>query len=245
MKKCMFPCLILSLSTLLAGCSSMEMIKSNMDSRSYSMSYVMDSIAPITKKISSVAIGSVSFDPTKMGDKTQIMKEKRFLFPLGIINVWEYHDQCIQGRSMFKDDLPSFLRTSLAREINHSGLVTVDTNKQSEYSIALSIDKIDSEGLYKRSGISLFVFTSRSEIAGPAVSTLTVSYTLKKGDQVVRRNTFSSSKTTEWINRKYIDNATMQRDYAASMVKATAYNFKNASGLIVADLNDYFGKQPR
>lgn len=244
MKKTVNRCLIFSFIVLFSGCySSVEMIKSNMDSKSFSMSYVMDSVPPVAKKKNvSVSIESVTFDPTKMSDYTLVLKEKRFLIPLGVINVWEKHDKCVQGKSMFKDDLTSFLQTSLVREINHTGLVTAEANKQSEYSIELSIDKIKTEGTYKRSGISLFVFKTRSEIAGPAVSSLTVSYTLKKGDQVVKRNSFSSSKTTEWIKRKYVDNTVMQQDFAASMVKAAAYNFKKTNGLIVADLNEYFSR---
>lgn len=244
MKKKRSKWLIIALSVQLAGCSSVEMIQSNMDAKSYPMTYAMDSVPPVTQKKSvTVSIEPVTFDLSTLSEKTIIQKEKRFLFPLGIVNVWENWDNCIQGKSMFKDDLPSFVQSTLEREINYLGLVTARTNAPSEYSINVSIDKIRTEGLYKRSGISLLMYKSRSEIAGPAVSNLTVSYTLKKGNQVVKQNTFSSSKRTDWKTLKYADNAQLQQDYAAGMVKAVAYNLKQTNRQIVDDLNDYFSKQ--
>lgn len=244
MKKSISSILIISLSILLTGCSSVTMIKSNMDRKSVSMSYEMDSIPPVTKKKElTVSVAPVKFDPTMMNKTTLMRKDKFFLIPLGVINMWERYDTCIQGQRNFKDDIPTFMQTNLVREINHLGLVKAEAGNPSDYSLEVSIDQLKTEGPYIRTGLTFLIFLSRTEIAGPAYSTLKVSYTLKKGNQVVKQNTISARKETKGSKQKYADNAGIQMAYAASMVEAAAQNFKKANKQIVNELNDYFSKQ--
>ena len=77
------------------------------------------------------------------------------------------------------------------------------------------------------------------------ISNLSVSYKLKRGDQVVRSNSFHSEKPTEQINKRYTDITNLQEDYAVSMVEAVSYNFKSITELIVNDLNAYFATTVR
>jgi len=148
---------------------------------------------------------------------------------------------------MIEEDIPSFLKTSLISEINRSGNFNIDTLDKSDYSLELSIDEIKTEGPYVSSGFfffALYVYGySYSDTAGPAISNLKVSYKLKKGDQIIHSNSFSSEKITEQINKRYTNTKILQQDYAVSMVEATSYNFKNTIELIVKDLNTYFDKQ--
>jgi hypothetical protein len=91
---------------------------------------------------------------------------------------------------------------------------------------------------------ALYVYGfSYSDRAGPATSNLRVSYKLKKDDQIIHSNSFSSEKVTEQINKRYTNTKILQQDYAVSMVEATSYNFKNTVELIVNDINTYFNKQ--
>lgn len=243
MKRSISTFLIIIFSILLTGCSSVEMIKRNMDLRSVSMPYEMDSIPPITRKQNvTVSVAPVKFDPTMMNKNTLMRKDKLLFIPLVAINIWERYDTCIQGRKSFNDDIPTFMQSNLVREINYLGLVKAEAGNPSDYSLEVSIDQLKTEGPYRRSGLTFFFLFSRSEIAGPAFSTLKVSYTLKKGNQVVKQNTISSRNETKWSKPKYTDNALMQMDYAESMVNAAARNFKNANKQIVNELNEYFSK---
>lgn len=243
MKRLFTRLLIVGITLLVTGCSSLGTIKSNMDMKSVSMPYEMDSVPPVTnKRPVAVSVEPVRFDPSLLGTKSQTRKEKVLLLPLVIINVWERYDICMPGSKAFSDDIPTFMRTNLVREINHLGLVRTDTGQASEYTLDVSIDELKAEGPYRRSFVSYLFLFSRSEIAGPAVANLKVTYALKKGNQVVRKNTFSASKSTQWSKRKYTDNAHMQMDYTEAMVNATASNFKHINKQIVEDLNDYFSR---
>lgn len=232
---------------LIVSCTSTKQIQKNMNSNSYSMAYIMDSKIADSKDSISVSLDNVFFNPNIMSDTTKIKREKGWFLPLVIVYVWNSQNKCSQGKSMIEEDIPSFMKTSLISEINRSGNFNIDTLGKSDYSIELSIDEIKTEGPYVSSGFfyfALYVYGySYSDKAGPAVSNLKVSYKLKKGDQIIHSNSFSSEKITEQINKRYTNTKILQQDYAVSMVEATSYNFKNTIELIVNDLNTYFNKQ--
>lgn len=232
---------------LFVSCTSTKQIQKNMNSNSYSMAYIMDSKIADSKDSIFVSLENISFNPNIMSDTTKIKREKGWFLPLVFVYVWNSQNQCIQGKSMIEEDIPSFMKTSLISEINRSGNFNIDTLGKSDYSLELSIDSIKTEGPYVSSGFfyfALFVYGySYSDRAGPAISNLKVSYKLKKGDQIIHTNSFSSERITEQINKRYTNTKILQQDYAVSMVEATSYNFKNAIELIVNDLNTYFNKQ--
>jgi hypothetical protein len=217
-----------------------------MNSNSYSMAYIMDSKIADSKDSISISIDTIQFNSSIMSDTIKIKREKGWFLPLVFVYVWNSQNKCSQGKSMIEEEMPSFLKTSLESEINRSGNFNIDTLNKSDYSIELSIDEIKTEGPYVSSGFfyfALYVYGySYSDKAGPAISNLSVSYKLKKGNQIIHSNSFSSEKVTEQINKRYTNPKILQQDYAVSMVEATSYNFKNTIELIVNDLNTYFDK---
>ncbi len=233
--------------TLVASCTSTKQIQKNLNSNSYSMAYIMDSKIAGSKDSISISVDTILFNSSIMNDTTKIKREKGWFLPLVFVYVWNSQNKCSQGKSMIEEDIPYFLKTSLVSEINRSGNFNIDTLNKTEYSIDLSIDEIKTEGPYVSSGFFYFTLYasgySYSDRAGPAVSNLRVSYKLKKGNQIVHSNSFSSEKVTEQINKRYTNTKILQQDYAVSMVEATSYNFKNTIELIVNDLNTYFNKQ--
>lgn len=232
---------------LIVSCTSTKQIQKNMNSNSYSMAYIMDSKIADSKDSISISVDNILFNPSIMSDTTKIKREKGWFLPLVFVYVWNSQNKCSQGKSMIEEDIPSFLKTSLISEINRSGNFNIDTLDKSDYSLELSIDEIKTEGPYVSSGFfyfALYVYGySYSDRAGPAISNLKVSYKLKKGDQIIHSNSFSSEKITEQINKRYTNTKILQQDYAVSMVEATSYNFKKTIELIVKDLNTYFDKQ--
>lgn len=218
-----------------------------MNSKSYSMAYIMDSKISNSKNNISISVDTILFNSSIMSDTTKIKREKGWFIPLIFVYVWNSQNKCSQGKSMIEEDIPSFLKSSLISEIYRSGNFNVNTLSNPDYKIELSIDEIKAEGPYVSSGLfyfALYVYGySYSDRAGPALSNLKVSYKLKKGDQVVHSNTFSSEKITEQINKRYTNTNILQQDYAVSMVEATSYNLKNTIELIVNDLNTFFNRQ--
>jgi hypothetical protein len=177
-------------------------------------------------------------------DNAIVNREKGWFVPLVLVNIWHSQNNCILGKSMIEEEIPSFFRSSLIREIDRSGNFKVDTLNNTGYMLELSFDEIKTEGPYTTSGFMYFAFLvygySHSETAGPALSNLQVSYNLKDGDEIIYSNSFNSKKFTEQINRKYKNTNQLQQDYAVSMVEANSFNIKNTIEYIVNDLNTFF-----
>ncbi len=235
---------LLLLVSLIISCTSTKKIQKNLNANSYSMAYLMDTEVADLKKDIKVSIDSIYFNPSIMSDTTKVIRKKGWFIPLVFVYIWNSQNNCIQGKSMIEEEIPSFLKKSMIEEIYRSGSFSVDTNDKSNYTLELSIDEIGARGPYLSSGFFYFVLYvygySHSDRAGPAVSNLSISYKLKKDNEVILSNSFDSESTTEQINKRYTNINILQQDYAISMVEATSYNFKNIIELIVNDLNTYF-----
>jgi hypothetical protein len=218
-----------------------------MNAKHNSLAYIMDSEIAPTKSEFSVFTDTILFDTSLLNPSTVVTREKGWFIPLVFVYIWNSHNNCIQGKSIMEEDPAVFLKTSLNSEINRSGYFKLDSLKESEYSLELSIDEIKAEGPYVSKGFfyfALYVYGfSYGDYAGPANASLKISYQLKKNGQLIHSNTFSSEKKTEQIRKRYSNLAILQQDYATSMVEATSYNFKTLSELIVNDLNTYFKSQ--
>ena len=230
----------------LISCTSTKTIQKNINASSYSLAYLMDSKISDVKTDIQLAVDTVYFNTSSLADTTVVNKEKGWFLPLVFVYVWNSQNNCVQGKSMIEEDIPSFAKKSMIDEINRSGNFNSGPLHSADYTIELSIDQIEAKGPYVSNGFFYFALYaygySYSDRAGPAISNLTVSYKLKKDGQVVHRNSFQSEKMTEQINKRYNNPAMLQQDYAISMVEATSYNFKNVIESIVRDLNTYFSK---
>ena len=235
---------LLVVLSLIVGCTSTKSIQKNLNAQAYSMAYLKDSRIAEIKSGVRVDIDPVLFSPNMLSDTTKVTRDKGWFLPLVVVYIWKSQNTCIQGKSMFEEDIPTFLRASLMDEINRSAGFTADTIGGTEYTLELSIDELKTVGSYESKGFSYFALYaygySYADIAGPAISNLTVSYRLKRNGEVVHGNTFISERATEQINRRYMDIKTLQYDYATSMVEAVSNNLKTVIELIVKDLNGYF-----
>jgi hypothetical protein len=248
MKKLIKFIALTSLAICVTSCTSTKTIQKNMNMKSFSMSYLKDSKVAEVKKEIGISVDSVYFEPSIMRDSTQVIKKNGWFIPLLVFNIWKSEANCYQGKNMFAENIPDFIKTSLMEEIDRSGNVYADYSAKSPYKIELSVDEMKTEGPYLSSGFFYFLIYvygyGYSDVAGPAVSKLTISYKIKKGDDVLLSNTYEIDKLTEQINKRYTNLQILQQDYAVSMVEAASMNIKSAVEKIVNDLNVYFNSQP-
>jgi len=227
---------------LISGCTAATKIQKNMNADSYSLSYLQDSRISPVKTNTGIAIDTVLVNAA-LNDSTNVVRLKGWAVPLLFINVWNSVNQCVQGKSMFREDIAGFLKASLASEINRSGRFRCDTLDNPDYCLELSVDTLATEGPYVSRGYFYFAIYaygySYADYAGPAVSKLSVSCKLKKDGQEVLTKSYSVERITEQINRHYANNSELQRDYAISMVEAASFNFKQIIEQIVEDINMY------
>lgn len=238
---------IISAITLLASCSAPKDIQRNLNAGRYSLSYIMDSKISTSKSGTAVRVEPVQFDRTMMIDSCQVKRKGAWVVPLVLLNVWGSKSQCIQGMSMFEEDIPTFFRESLIKEINRSGSISSDSLNTSQYTVELSIDKIKTEGPYVSSGLFYFALYFygffQTETAGPAISEFKASYKLKKGGEIIHTNSLMCAKKTELITKQYNNAKVLQHDYAVSMVEAVSMNLKATAEWLVADLDSFFARE--
>ena len=236
------------LAILATACTSTKTIQKNLNMKSFSMSYLKDSKIADEKKEIGVSVDTVIFEPAIMRDSTQVIKKNGWFIPLLVFNIWKSEANCYQGKSMYSENIPDFIKTSLMEEIDRSGNVSADYSGKSPYKIEISVDEMKTEGPYLSSGYFYFLLYvygyGYSDVAGPAISKLTLSYKLKKGNEIVLSNSYEFEKLTEQINKRYTNLQILQQDYAVSMVEAASLNIKSAVEKIVGDVSAYFRSQP-
>jgi hypothetical protein len=247
MKKTSKITLLLACISFCASCTSTRKIQSNMNMKQHSIAYIMDSKVSESKTNIPVRIDPISFNPDLLINTVTVTREKGWFVPLVVVNVWHSQNNCILGKSLIEEDISSFFKTSLINEINRSGTFVIDTLNNTAYSLELTIDQIKTEGPYVSSGFFFFAVLaygfSQSEIAGPAISKLNISYNLRSGDELIYSNSFYSNRFSEQINRRYKTTNLLHQDYAISMVEAKSYNIKSAIEYVVNDINTFFENQ--
>jgi len=237
--------IVLFAAVTLMGCTSTKRIQQNMSSSSYSLEYLMDSEVAIKDSAQniSVSIDTVYFDSYSLNRNVVVVRQKGYFIPLVFVYVWFSQNNCIIGKSIIQEDVPTFLESALVSEINRSGSYIADTTGTSDYQIELSIDNISTEGPYVSKGFYFwflyFYGGNYQDIAGPAVSKLAISYKLKKGGEVVHSNSFNSEKVTDPISKVVSTQKVLQKQYAASMVEANSNNLKSVIELITEDIEKY------
>ncbi|MFT3740765.1 MAG: hypothetical protein QM786_18600 [Breznakibacter sp.] len=240
--------LLIALPFLLASCTSTKTIQKYFDSNSHSMAYLMESPVADSKLDVALTIDSVKMALDVMPKKSLVEKKSGYFIPLVFVYTWKSEHKCTQGESLMSENITDFFRQAVADQVERAGKFSIDTLNRSDYHLSFSIDEIGATGPYISNGFAYFVLYvygySVSEVAGPAMASLKVSYVLKKADQVVMQNTLSAQRATDPISQHSSNTKQLIRDYGISMVEATSFNFRDIVGQVVSEINAYFSGIP-
>jgi len=235
-------------SALFAGCTSTARISKIMNSGSYSLGYLHDQPVAVSKKTGKVSYPLLSFNAQGLPDTTVVIKVKNVVVPLLVVNWWKSENKCIQGLTMYNEAPENFFVSALTEEMERSGDFSLAEADSADYQLHVNVDSISTVGPYSSSGAFVFLLFAYSysyaDVAGPALSTLHVSYQLKKGGMQVLANQLEFEQFTQQINRRYNNNKNLQNDYAISMVEAASFNIKKAADQMVAEINNFLMENP-
>ena len=244
MKRFVISLTILLMAVVLFNCTPTKSIQKNLNSECSTLAYLKDSDFSGNLKETGISVDKVSFNVTDFPDETQVIKQKSWFIPLVLVYIWNSKNLCTLGKSVIAENIPDFLEQSFIEESDRSGIYYILDSEDSEYHLEISIDEIKTEGEYKSGGFFYFAVYVYgyyySDIAGPALSTLGVSYKLRKDDQVILSNTITAETITKQIPVHVNNVKQLQKDYAVSMVEASSANFKKVIEKIVSEINDYF-----
>lgn len=236
--------LCLVILALTTACSSTKSIQRAMDKRSHTLGYIMDTRPVKIKSPITVRIDSVTYNPALLPESTTVVRNEGMYIPIVLVHYWKAQNTCTLGQSGMLEPLPAFVKSSLIDEINRSGQFNADSLSETEYTLDLSIDAFEAKGPYKSEGFFYFLFVvygfNHYDIAGPAMTQLSVSYQLKQNGRPVFSGYHNAQRETQALNKPNVTSSKLQENYAASMVEATSFNIKYINQLIVNDLNNFF-----
>jgi hypothetical protein len=86
--------------TLIVSCTSTKQIQKNLNSKSHSMAYIMDSKIADSKDSIFISVDTILFNPSIMSDTTKIKRKKGWFLPLVFVYVWNSQNKCSQGKSI-------------------------------------------------------------------------------------------------------------------------------------------------
>ncbi len=240
----LFLLIIALMMLVLGGCTSSGKIQKCFTERPHHLYYLHDSKVVPDKLPVNVSV-SVSDQQIQIPEYTEIKRTKGWVIPLLVFNMWKSENECTLGSDMLDQNLGSAVCHSLCREIERSGNFLADTLREADYHLEVQLNRIESSGPYSSSGFFYFLLFfygfGYSDIAGPAISDVEISYELRKGGVTVLENTLSAQIITDPINLRVSNNTQLIRHYATSMTECIAHNLKQINEDLVGELNTYFG----
>tara|TARA_B100001109_G_C18859369_1_gene473247 strand:- start:918 stop:1655 length:738 start_codon:yes stop_codon:yes gene_type:complete len=237
--------IVLSFLTLVlfSSCTSRLKIQENLIANKQSIFYLSE--IPKGEKKEGLLINSPSVRiDSALSKYTTVENQGSFLIPFLVFNYWEAQKECSLGLDALAASPDTSFKQNLLKDIRRSAIFEVDSLNGSEYDLEVSIDQISAKGPYNSQGFCVFAlffyFYSFGDYAGPAESTLSVSYKLKNSGKVVKSNSFSYVKEGDILNKGYKNKKELISVYSTSMAEATSHNYRNAIKDIIEDLNSYF-----
>jgi hypothetical protein len=185
-----------------------------------------------------------------MLDTSMVVQTKSWMVPLLIINSSGFECQCYQGRSMIKENVPTFFKQTLQTEMNRSGVFATDTTGKGEYTLNISIDTLSNSGPYRNAHTIIFFFIDYThyfyQSAGPSLVDMVVKYKLKKGDKVLYSNRVRvQCPSVPLSNKSDASKEDMMGYYAAAMTEAVSMSIKRMNEQIVFEVNRYLLTHPK
>lgn len=234
--------LLVLISLFAMNCTTSRKIQQTMNYTSRSLTFILDSNINIAKSGINITIDSVNFNSKIIESQTKVESAGGWYLPLIFFHAWNLKKECNLGISNFKEDISEFLKSSLISEIKNSSPLIYTNSDSSEYKLNISIDSLSSTGPYKNKGFYFFIFVaygnSYNDIAGPALSKLTITYTLTKNTEIIKQKTVNSETLTQIISNKDFGNIKiLQQEYIKNMVSATSLNFNKIVQEIIAEIS--------
>jgi hypothetical protein len=221
--------LFLSLALGVGACSPYNSLFTDFVKKRNSIQYLYTSKKVTGKKDITVSVAkTVIKDPNfKSGG---VLKIKGEVAPLLFINTWKYQFECVVGRNQIKEDLNSFIQTSLVNECNRSGHFKADTASGNHYTLEIEVDSLQSKGQLYNSGhfVYLVFFYSYHKIEklGEARAYSRFHYRLKKGDQLITDSYVSSTSSLELLKPAKITFSQLHEYYRANLVESLSETLK-------------------
>jgi len=171
----------------------------------------------------------------------QIKNLKAEVVPLIVYNGWTFFYECSIGRNQVKENMNSFIQSSLVEEGNRKGIFTADTSSNHLYTVEIEVDSMRSAAVHKTNGYFVYLFfvsvwgTTTNASGNPAYCRF--HYRLRKGDKVILDKRVSNTSTLDFLRPFPFDKNSFNIYLRAYLVESLGDAIRKNIEAVVWDVN--------
>ena len=222
------------------SCTPYHRIAKGFANRKTSLQYIHTPGSNTNKKNIPVAIlKPVINDGSFKGGHVKNLKTE--IIPAIVYYGWEYQYECVIGHNQVKENISSFIQSSLVEEGNRMGIFSADTIINRPYSIEVEVDSMRSSALHKTKGFFAYFFffgitqNSVQAIATPAFCRF--HFRLRKGNQILLDRVVSNSSSLDFLRPYPYNEKTLNVYLRAYLVESLGDAVKKNVEAIVNEVN--------
>lgn len=185
----------------ISSCSSSTSLYKGLSKEKATISYLFEESGRYADKKDTLQVRSPIIVDTNFRQTGEVEKVRSMVIPLIFFNQWKSEYTYIIGAEAIKEDVPSFIQTSLVEEFDRRTKVLADSNAGSDLVLEIQVDSLKASGPYRQEGMVLFLLIAYSysfgESAGPGNAYSKLSYTLKEGEDILLQGSADHHYETE------------------------------------------------
>jgi hypothetical protein len=224
------------LPILFTSCVGAYNMSVDMNKYETSLKYLYDTPANSRKKNVTVKINPIIMKAS-FPDSAEVKKKKIVFIPALIFYYWKADYECMIGRKNIIENPENFIKESFITEANRSGSF-IASKDSGDYTLELAVNGMESKGPYREHGYLFFLVYARYSnhySAGPGVSNMTVSYKLKRGDQLIKEGVIEKSSMTPMPYSRSAK--VLRKNYTINMTEALSKGIKAVIENIVKEIS--------
>jgi hypothetical protein len=219
---------------------SSEYVTKRMTQKRTSLHYTYSTVIRQKEKPVEVKISPISTDLDGLPIMGRAERKRTRLIYAVLYMEKEIQCSYTTGQNMIKQDVSSFIDSSLEAEAKRSGAFVVGAS-QPTYEMNIRLDSISCLGHYEYDYFALLIFRSHSEKLKYPVARLLCTLQLKKNGEVV----FSKKITTEIAKViKHVRHTSYLSSYPVDLVSGLSECIKEMNENIVRETNAYLATAP-
>jgi len=221
----------------LTSCQGPKTLQMQVNRKTYEPLLIHDK--NILEDKSSKTLKLTIVDRANLSDLSEVSKKNGYFLPLLLFSVWNYDMVITLGNHSSNPRVVSFVQSSIEETFERSGdFIITDSTSQSphNYLCEITIDSINVNCDYNRTGMSSMNFYSASETAYSSKGFVKLTLDLIENDKSVLSKTYSIEKSVNFI--KTDDNIKNVKHHAMkNLIENLTLSTKEIAENMVNDVN--------
>lgn len=190
----------------------------------------------------SVTIALTSINDHLFPLETSVNRIKRKIYPFVVYNYTEYNWSIGLGQSSLDRNYADFVEQAFKTESPRTGCYTiVDNPLDADYTLDITINRCEINGQYEMNSMVIFLLFAYSysfeEMGLPAITNLTISAKLNKGQRTVLEEQYKMGLSLPFLSGNYMNSNKLRADFLNYLVENLSANTKIILEMMINDIN--------